>query len=189
MKGMGAGEREREMGGTYVGVGLYLVGGERCSTTLGANARTLSLSAPVRAHRPSFVLAAARLCSSPFFCWSPSVPACLSALGCVGSAPVRTRSRSFVLVSVLLLVSVCPCSFVPARLYWLALVLVRTLRRSFVPVSIRLLVPVCPRPFVSARLCWFPLGCGCPRYQLRLFGFRSRLFVLVYASRLCLYQI
>ena len=92
----------------------------------------------------------------------------------------------------------CPCIPFHARLRWspfvpthlsVALAGPCAYHCSFVLISVRLLVPVCPRPFVSARLCWFPLGCGCPRYQLRLFGFRSRLFVLVYASRLCLYQI
>jgi hypothetical protein len=63
--------------------------------------------------RPPFVLAPARLCSFPFFCWSPFVPAHLSPLGCTGwpscsFVPFVARSYPSPFV--------CWSPFVPARL-------------------------------------------------------------------------
>ena len=79
--------------------------------------------------QPLFVLASTHLCWSPCFCWSLFVPAHLSLLGCTGwpshsSLLVCTLRCLFVLISICLLVPICPCWFVPTQLYWLALVLI-----------------------------------------------------------------
>ena len=54
-----------------------------------------------------------------------SFPTCLSTLGCAGwplSAPIHTGCHLFMLVSVLLLVLICPCLFICAYLSFVMLI-------------------------------------------------------------------
>jgi hypothetical protein len=66
---------------------------------------------------------------------------------CCSPALVLTCCCSFVLVSVLLLVPVCPHLFIRTWLSWLAW-------PPFVLAPISLLVPICPCLFIRTWLCW-----------------------------------
>ena len=130
---------------------------------------------------PPFMLTVTCSCPSPFFRWSP-FPTCLSPLSGTGwpshlSLLICALCRSFMLIAICLLVSICPHSVVLAGPHAHCCL--------FVPFT----TCSCSSPFV----CWSPflpthlclLGCGCPCYQLCLFGICSCSFTFGHA-RLCL---
>ena len=66
---------------------------------------------------------------------------------CCSPALVHTHRCLFILISVLLLVPICPRSFIHTQLCWLAW-------PPFMLDPIPLLVPICPHSFICTRLCW-----------------------------------
>jgi hypothetical protein len=161
---------------------------------------------------PPFVLTGPHSCSSLFFCWSLFVPACLSALSCVWLAPICARfcsshRPSFVLATAHLCSSLFLCwsPLVPTHLSPIicprSVVLTGPHAHccSFIPFATCLCSSlfICWSPFVPACLCLLgcagshsvvvvpTTGCAC----LAFIHTCLHLFVLVYASLLCLYQI
>ena len=104
-------------------------------------------------HQPSFVLTAAFLCLSPFFCWSLFIYPHLIVL--VGLASIHVHCHSFVCACL------CgPCLSPLGCTGWSSCLSPFVHVLHYILVSICLLASVCPCPFASTWLCWFLFGCA-----------------------------